>query len=96
MEKDPDFSGLKLRPHQLAKLATYPDGKRHDYAKPFQGYSVTHWDGNSLVTERKSNDGTYHQTVKLTMQANGKEAVETVTSHTASGDNRAKLYWRRE
>jgi hypothetical protein len=74
----------------------YPDGKRHDYSTPVPGYSVTRWDGKSLVSESRSNDGSYRQTVRLTMQANGREAVETVTSHTPSGDNHMKLYWRRE
>jgi hypothetical protein len=74
----------------------YPDGKHHEYSEPVAGYSVTHWDGQSLITERKSNDGTYRQTVKLTMQANGREAVESVETHTPSGDSRVRLYWRRQ
>jgi hypothetical protein len=80
---------------QVTESDWYPDGQRHTYEKPVPGYSVTHWDGNTLVSEQRSNDGQYRQTVKLSMQANGQEAVETITSHTPNGDSRMRLVWRR-
>ena len=73
----------------------YLDGKRHKYDKPVPGYSITRWEGKTLVNERKSDDGQYSETTKLTMQSNGQEAVETVQTHNSTGDNRLKLVWRR-
>jgi hypothetical protein len=73
----------------------YPDGKRHTISKPVPGYTLTHWDDDTLVSEQRSDDGHYRQTVRLSMQANGKEAVEIVDSHTPSGDNHMRLVWRR-
>ncbi len=73
----------------------YLDGKRHKYNKPLPGYSITRWEGNTLVNERKSDDGQYAETIRLTMQSNGKEAVETVQTHNSTGDNKSKLVWHR-
>jgi hypothetical protein len=80
---------------QVSESDWYPDGKRHNYDKPVPGYSVTHWDGNTLVSEQRSNDGQYHQTVKLSMGANGKEATETVDQRTPNGESHMRLVWRR-
>jgi hypothetical protein len=74
----------------------YPDGQRHTYQKPVPGYSITRWDGNALVNERHSDDGQYHETVKLTMQPGGREAIETVNSRTPEGNNRLRLVWRKK
>jgi hypothetical protein len=73
----------------------YPDGSRHDYIKPVPGYSKTRWEGKSLISESESKDGTFRETVKLTMQPNGKEAIETVTVHNTAGDNHMRLFWRK-
>jgi hypothetical protein len=81
---------------QVSESDWYPDGKRHGYTKPVPGYSVTHWDGNTLVSEQSSNDGQYHQTVKLSMAANGQEATETVEQRTPNGKSRMRLVWRRK
>jgi hypothetical protein len=80
---------------EVSESDWYPDGKRHTYSKPVPGYSVTHWEGDTLVNEQRSNDRQYRQTVKLSMEANGKEAVETITAHTPNGDNQMRLVWRR-
>jgi hypothetical protein len=80
---------------QVSESDWYPDGKRHTYDKPVPGYSVTHWDGNTLVSEQRSNDGQYHQTVKLSMAANGREATEIVDQRTPNGESHMRLMWRR-
>jgi hypothetical protein len=73
----------------------YLDGKRHDYHKPIPGFSVTRWDGNTLVTERQSNDGQYKDIIKLKMDSDGQTAVETVETLTPNGKDRLRLVWRR-
>jgi hypothetical protein len=73
----------------------YLDGKSHKYDKPAPGSSTTRWEGNTLVNERKSDDGQYREVTRLSMQSNGQEAVETVQTHNPNGDNRLKLVWRR-
>jgi hypothetical protein len=80
---------------QVVESDWYPDGKRHSYDKPVAGYSVTHWDGDTLVSEQRSNDGQYRQTVKLSMEANGQQAVETVEKHTPNGESHMRLVWHR-
>jgi hypothetical protein len=74
----------------------YLDGKRHDEQKPVPGYSITKWDGDTLVNERRSNDGHFRETTKLSLNSDGKEATEIVDTHTPSGDNHAKLIWKRK
>jgi hypothetical protein len=73
----------------------YPDGKRHTYGKPVPGYSITRWEGDTLVTERQSNDGHYKDIIKLNMEGNGQTVVETVESVTPNGKDRLRLVWRR-
>jgi hypothetical protein len=73
----------------------YLDGKRHTYDKPVPGYLITRWDGNTLVTERQSNDGHYKDTIKLNMESDGQTAVETVDTLTPNGRDRLRLVWRR-
>lgn len=80
---------------QVSESDWYPDGRRHNYTKPVPGYSVTHWDGDTLVSDQRSNDGQYRQSVKLSMSANGHEAVETVEQHTPNGQSKMRLVWRR-
>ena len=81
---------------QVSENDWFPDGKRHTYEKPVPGYSITRWEGNTLLSERRSNDGHYRQTVKLSMESDGKKAVETVSEHTPNGDNRMRLVWQRQ
>lgn len=80
---------------QVSESDWYPDDKRHTVSKPVAGYSITHWSGDTLVSEQRSDDGQYRQTVKLSMQANGKEAVESIDAHTPTGDSHMRLVWRR-
>ena len=72
----------------------YPDGKRHDYEKPIPGYTVTRWEGDTLVTERQSNDGHYKDSIRLTMDRDG-QVIETLESLTPNGKDRLRLVWRR-
>jgi hypothetical protein len=74
----------------------YLDGKPHHEDKPVPGYSITHWEGNTLVNERRSTDGHFRETTRLSLSSDGNEATEIVDSHTPSGDNHAKLIWKRK
>jgi hypothetical protein len=73
----------------------YLDGKRHDTDKPAPGYSMTHWEGNTLVNERQSSDGAYKETIRVTLSADGNTATEDVISKNPTGSNREKLIWRK-
>lgn len=81
---------------QSSERDWYPDGKQHSYAGPVPGSSVTKWDGNTLVSERTSQDGQYKETVRLKMSADGKTATETVNTKNPNGTNKARLVWERK
>ena len=81
---------------QVFESDWYPDGKQHKYDKPVPGYSTTRWEGQTLVSERKSDDGHYRASIQLTMLSNGREAIETLSYHTPEGDHRLRLFWRRQ
>ena len=73
----------------------YLDGKRHETDKPAPGYSITHWEGKTLVNERQSNDGAYKETIRVTLSADGNTATEDITIKNPTGSNHEKLVWRK-
>ena len=73
----------------------YLDGKRHQTDKPAPGYSVTYWDGNTLVNERQSNDSAYKETIRVTLSVDGNTATEEITTRNPTGTNHEKLIWRK-
>lgn len=74
----------------------YPDGKQHAYPGAVPGHSVTKWEGNTLVSERTSQDGQYKETIHLTASADGKTATETINSKNPNGTNKVRLIWERK
>lgn len=74
----------------------YLDGKRHPTDKPVAGYSLTRWEGNVLVSERQSDDGSYKETIRMTLSRDGKTAVEEIETKNPNGSNREKLVWRKQ
>ena len=81
---------------QVTEFTWYTDGKRHSSDKPVPGYSITKWDDNTLVSERRSNDGSYRETIRMTMSADGKTAVEEIDSKNPTETNKKKQVWQRE
>ena len=73
----------------------YLDGKRHATDKPAPGYSITRWEGKTLVNERQSNDGAYKETIRVTLSADGNTATEDITTKNPTGTNHEKLVWRK-
>jgi hypothetical protein len=58
--------------------------------------TVSKWDGSTLVSERKSTDGKYQETLKLTVSSDGKTATEHLTVKTPDGTNNSTLVWDRK
>ena len=82
--------------NQTAEFNWYLDGKRHASDKPVPGYSVTHWEDTTLVSERQSNDGAYKETIRMSLSPDGKTATEMVETKNPSGTNKEKLIWHRK
>jgi hypothetical protein len=79
----------------ITEFDWYLDGKRHNTDKPAPGYSVTSWDGKTLVNERQSNDGAYKEMIRVILSPDGNTATEEITTRNPAGTNRAKLIWRK-
>lgn len=71
------------------------DGKEHDVPGSTPGKVVTRWEGNTLYSERRSNDGSYLQKIWLTLSADGKTATEKVSTKGTEGTNTSNLVWER-
>lgn len=71
------------------------DGREHDTAGATPGKVVTKWEGNTLYSERKSSDGTFHQKIWLTLSSDGKAADEKVWTKGPEGANFSNLIWER-
>jgi hypothetical protein len=82
--------------NQVEEFTWYLDGKRHETAKPVPGYSVTRWEGDTLVNERQSNDGQYKETIRVALSNDGKTATEDIQAKTPIGNNHAKLIWQKQ
>jgi hypothetical protein len=71
------------------------DGKEHDIAGPAPSRVLTRWDGNSLYSERKANDGSLDEKIWLMLSSDGKTAIEKVVTKTPEGSNVSILVWER-
>ncbi len=72
------------------------DGKQHPLEQFGPGASVTHWEGNTLVNERRSNDGNYRESTRISMSADGMTATEKLYVKNPNGENRSVLIWERK
>ena len=81
--------------NQSAEFTWYLDGRRHGTDKPVPGYSLSRWEDNTLVTERKSDDGAYQEVIHMSLSRDGKTATEVIETQNPSGKNKEKLVWRR-
>ena len=80
---------------QTTEFTWYVDGKRHVSDEPVPGFSVTRWEDTELVSERRSKDGSYRQTIRMTLSPDGKTATEVVETQNPSGSNKEKLVFHR-
>ena len=80
---------------QTTEFTWYLDGKRHPTEKPAPGYSVTHWEDSTLITERASDDGAYKEIAHLSLSRDRKVATEVIQTTTPNGNNKEKLVWRK-
>ncbi len=75
------------------------DGKQHPVDPSAQGNKQTQmsrWDGNAVVAERKSEDGSYKETIRMTMSGDGKTATERISVKSPNGNNSSTLIWERK
>ena len=69
------------------------DGKEHPVVEFGGGKSVTKWSGSTLFNEKKSNDGQYLQTGRLSLSRDGKIATEKIHTKNPNGTNDSTLVW---
>jgi hypothetical protein len=74
----------------------YLDGKRHRTDKPVSGFSITRWEGNTLISDRQSDDGSYKETIRMTLSSDRKTATEEIETKNPNGSNHEKLVWRKQ
>ncbi len=72
------------------------DGKEHPLAEFGGGKSVTKWSGSTLFNEKRSNDGQYLQTGRLSLSRDGKVATEKIHIKNPNGTNDSTLVWDRK
>lgn len=75
----------------------YDDGKEHPIpVGGGQGKERTHWEGNTMVTEIRSDDGKYQQAIRISASSDGKTATEKITTKNPDGNTSGTLVWERK
>ena len=82
--------------HATTESQWYEDGKERAVNVGGPGKEKTHWDGNTLVNEQRSDDGAYLQTTKLTLSSDGKTCTQKTSSKDPNGSTNATLIWERK
>ncbi len=75
------------------------DAKQHPVDPSAQGnkqMQMSRWQGNTLVAERHSEDGSYRETIRMTLSGDGKTATERVSVKSPNGSNSSTLIWDRK
>ena len=75
------------------------DAKQHPVDPSAQGNKQTQmsrWQGNTLIAERRSEDGSYRETIRMTLSGDGKTATEHVDVKSPNGNNVSTLIWNRK
>jgi hypothetical protein len=73
----------------------YLDGRERPMSSDGKMISASRWDGDTLVSERKSKDGAYHEVIRLSISGDGKTATEDIRTKNPNGDNHSTLVWER-
>ncbi|MDQ6676618.1 MAG: hypothetical protein M3Z09_04910 [Acidobacteriota bacterium] len=75
------------------------DGKQHP-VDPTAGADrqteMSKWDGRTLISERRSDNGRYLETIHMTLSRDGKTATERVSVKSPNGNNTSTLIWERK
>jgi hypothetical protein len=71
------------------------DGKEHATSSATPGKVLTRWEGNTLYTERRADDGSFTQRIWLSLSPDGKTASEKVWTRGSEGTNISHLIWER-
>ena len=75
------------------------DGKQHPVDPAAQSNKQTQmsrWQGDTLIAERRSEDGGYQETIRMTLSKDGKTATERVAVKSPNGNNSSTLIWERK
>jgi len=75
------------------------DAKQHPVDPSAQGNKQTQmsrWQGNTLVAERRSDDGSYLEAIRMTLSGDGKTATEHISVKSPNGNNSSTLVWERK
>ena len=75
------------------------DAKQHPVDPTAQGNKQTQmsrWQGNTVIAERKSEDGSYKESIRMTMSSDGKTATEKIAVKSPNGNNSSTLIWERK
>jgi len=71
------------------------DGKFHPVAGT-RWSQMSRWEGNVLIADKKSAEGTYEEHMKLTVSVDGKRVTETLQVKNSEGNNSSTLIWDRK
>lgn len=76
------------------------DGKVHPVdpkaADPNKMTTMSKWQGNTLLAERKSSDGTFDEKIRLTLSSDNKKATEHITVKAPTGGGDSTLVWEKK
>ncbi len=75
------------------------DAKQHPVDPSAQGNKQTQmsrWQGKILVAERRSEDGSYRETIRMMLSGDGKTATEKIAVNSPNGSNSSTLVWERK
>ena len=72
------------------------DGKEHDTQSNTPSKVMTKWEGNTLYSERRANDGSFLQRIWISLSSDGKTATEKVWTKGSEGTNESRLVWKRQ
>ncbi len=81
--------------HRTVAGDWFLDGKEHPLAEFGPGKSVTKWVGDTLVNERRSDNGHYRQSDRLSLSKDGKVATERVHTKNPNAENNSVLVWEK-
>lgn len=70
------------------------DGKEHALPE-IRGTQKTYWQGQTLVNVRRAADGSFDQTIRLSVSNDGHTATETIALRDKNGSSTAKLVWEK-
>jgi len=71
------------------------DGKPHASASNPREKVITKWEGNTLYSERRSDDGSQVERIWLTLSSDRRTATERVYTKRPEGTNVSSLVWQR-